>query len=80
MENNLKQEKENPDEIALNTAKALLEEDENMQAVHSTKSVVQLLKSAKDKINAVRSAVKPEIKIDLVPKVINEVSPSSPPL
>ncbi len=67
-------DEQRPDDVAINTAKALLDEDEGMQAVHSTKSVVQLLKTAKEKIATVRNSVKPEIKIDLEPKVINEVS------
>lgn len=74
-ESSLKQnDEQRPDDVAINTAKALLDEDEGMQAVHSTKSVVQLLKTAKEKIATVRNSVKPEIKIDLEPKVINEVS------
>lgn len=73
-ENSLRQQEEEkrPDDVAINTAKALLDEDENMQAVHSTKSVVQLLKTAKEKINTVRNAVKPEVK-DTEPKVLYEV-------
>eukprot|EP00599_Poterioochromonas_sp_BG-1_P000125 CAMPEP_0173147660 /NCGR_PEP_ID=MMETSP1105-20130129/9264_1 /TAXON_ID=2985 /ORGANISM="Ochromonas sp., Strain BG-1" /LENGTH=307 /DNA_ID=CAMNT_0014062181 /DNA_START=256 /DNA_END=1179 /DNA_ORIENTATION=- len=72
-ESSLKQnDEQRPDDVAINTAKALLDEDEGMQAVHSTKSVVQLLKTAKEKIATVRNSVKPEIKIDLEPKVINE--------
>jgi hypothetical protein len=67
-------EEKRPDDEALNAAKALLEEDENMNAVHSTKSVVQLLKSAKEKINVVRDSVKPQPKVDTEPKVLNEVS------
>jgi hypothetical protein len=67
-------EEKRPDDEALNAAKALLEEDETMNAVHSTKSVVQLLKSAKEKINVVRDHVKPQSKVDCEPKVHNEVS------
>lgn len=45
------------DSQALQTAKALLEDDENMQNVHSTKSVVAMLKAAKDKISVVQTSV-----------------------
>jgi hypothetical protein len=68
------EDSQHPDGVVMTTAKALLDEDESMQAVHSTKSVVQLLKSAKDKINQVKLAVKPQSRGDLDPKVLNEVS------
>ncbi len=59
---------------AYNAAKALLEEDEEMNAVHSTKSVATLLKNAKDKINVVKESVKPTPLANAEPKVFNEVS------
>jgi hypothetical protein len=59
-------------QLAMNTAKALLEEEDDMQAVHSTKSVVALLKSAKEKIHQVQNAVKKTEVAEA--KVTNEVS------
>lgn len=63
---------------ALQTAKALLgEEDSNLQNVHSTKSVVTLLKAAKEKIGQVRDQVKAlQPGTPAEPKVVNEASDS----
>ena len=59
---------------AYNAAKALLEEEEEMHAVHSTKSVATLLKNAKEKINNVKESVRPTPLANAEPKVTNEVS------
>lgn len=61
------------DQEALMNAKALLGEEEDIQAVHSTKSVVQLLKNAKEKINTVAVSVRPT-GVPAEAKVSNEVS------
>ena len=60
--------------MALNAARALLQEEDEMQAVHSAKSVAALLKSAKDKINQVKAAVQPPPAHSGEPKIANEVS------
>lgn len=57
-------------------AKALLEEDEEIQQIHSAKSVVALLKTAKEKIKDVSNAVRPppnpkgEIQVFNEPKIV----------
>lgn len=59
---------------ALQTAKALLGEEDSLQNVHSTKSVVTLLRAAKDKIGQVRDQVKAlQPGTPAEPKVNNEV-------
>lgn len=59
---------------ALQTAKALLGEEDSLQNVHSTKSVVTLLRAAKDKIGQVREQVKAlQPGTPAEPKVNNEV-------
>lgn len=58
---------------AMNAARALLQEEEDMQAVHSAKSVAALLKTAKDKIAQVNAAVHPGPAPSLQPKINNEV-------
>jgi hypothetical protein len=55
----------------LNAARALLQEEEDMQAVHSAKSVAALLKTAKDKIAQIKTSVHPGIAAE--PKITNEV-------
>ena len=40
---------EDRDESALAAARSLLEDDEDLQAVHSAKSVAMMVKNAKDK-------------------------------
>jgi hypothetical protein len=60
------------DNAAMNAAKALLDEGE-IQAVHSAKSVVQLLQNAKEKIRSVQQASRP-LGTPAEPKVQNEVS------
>lgn len=62
----------NVDSEALQNAKVLLGEEEDIQAVHSTKSVVQLLKNAKDKIQSVQQQVRPPPSYPAEPKVANE--------
>lgn len=64
------------DSAALAAARTLLEEEEDMQAVHSTKSVAALLKSAKDKIAQVKAAVQPPAQPPSEPRIANEVRPS----
>lgn len=59
---------------AMNAARALLQEEEDMQAVHSAKSVAALLKTAKDKIAQVKAAVNPAPPPPSEPKILNEVS------
>lgn len=60
---------------ALQNAKALLGEEDSLQNVHSTKSVVSLLRAAKDKISQVRDQVKgQQLGTPAEPKVSNEVS------
>ena len=59
---------------AMNAARALLQEEEEMQAVHSAKSVAALLKSAKDKIAEVKAAVHPPPTPSAEPRILNEVS------
>lgn len=64
---------------ALQTAKALLGEEDSLQNVHSTKSVVTLLRAAKDKIGQVRDQVKAlQPGTPAEPKVNNEVRRSQP--
>lgn len=58
---------------AMNAARALLQEEEDMQAVHSAKSVAALLKTAKDKIAQVKAAVHPAPAPPSEPKILNEV-------
>lgn len=58
---------------ALLAARKLLQDDEEMQGVHSTKSVTALLKTAKEKIAAVTNAVRAPPS-PAGPKVSNEVS------
>lgn len=58
---------------AYNAAKALLDEEEEMHGVHSTKSVATLLKNAKEKINSVKESVRPTPLSNAEPKVYNEV-------
>lgn len=57
---------------------ALLQEDEDLQAIHSTKSVTaMLLKAAKEKIQEIQSnnSVHPKVNnANAEPKVIGEVS------
>jgi hypothetical protein len=62
------------DQEAIQKAKVLLEDvmDEREREVHSTKSVVQLLKNAKEKISNVAMSVKTSTGAE--PKVMNEVS------
>eukprot|EP01038_Epipyxis_sp_PR26KG_P012691 gene12691-17016_t len=52
-------------------AKALLQEDEEMQAVHSTKSMAALVKTAKEKINSISASVRQD-SVPELPKVFNE--------
>lgn len=66
------EEKDSSDRVAINTAKALLGEDEGMNSVHSTKSVVALLKAAKEKINNISETVKLPSITSAEPKVFNE--------
>lgn len=58
--------------MAMMAARALLQEEEDMQAIHSTKSVAAMLKLAKDKIEAVRVSVKPGTPPPSEPRVLNE--------
>ena len=58
---------------ALAAARALLQEEDDMQAVHSAKSVAALLKTAKDKIAQVKAAVQPPPPSNGEPRVTNEV-------
>lgn len=60
---------------AMLAARALLQEDEEMQAVHSAKSVAKLLATAKDKIDEVRVSVEsndPNASHSVSPQVFNE--------
>eukprot|EP00428_Durinskia_dybowskii_P078293 CAMPEP_0170358512 /NCGR_PEP_ID=MMETSP0117_2-20130122/2267_1 /TAXON_ID=400756 /ORGANISM="Durinskia baltica, Strain CSIRO CS-38" /LENGTH=387 /DNA_ID=CAMNT_0010612725 /DNA_START=110 /DNA_END=1273 /DNA_ORIENTATION=+ len=57
---------------ALAAARALLQEEDDMQAVHSAKSVAALLKTAKDKIAQVKAAVQPPPPSNGEPRVTNE--------
>lgn len=54
--NDAKGDEKDDKHAAMGAAKALLGDDEDMSAVHSTKSVVALLKQAKDKIGSVHDA------------------------
>lgn len=60
------------DSQAIQTAKALLEEDDNMQNVHSTKSVVAMLKTAKEKISTMQYGIKSATLPPIEPVVSNE--------
>eukprot|EP01039_Chlorochromonas_danica_P006294 gene6294-6940_t len=60
------------DSQAIQTAKALLEEDDNMQNVHSTKSVVAMLKTAKEKISTMQFGIKSATMPPIEPVVSNE--------
>ena len=64
--------KQSSESVAMLAARALLHEEEEMQAVHSTKSVAAMLKLAKDKIEAVRVSVKPGTPPPLEPRILNE--------
>jgi len=57
---------------ALAAARQLLQDDDDMQAVHSAKSVSALLKTAKEKIQAVNNSVRPPAS-PAGPSVSNEV-------
>lgn len=58
---------------AMAEARALLQEEEDMQAVHSAKSTAALLQQAKDKIETVRQGVQPPKEVDSSsPKIKNE--------
>ena len=59
--------------VAMNAAKALLQEEEEMKAVHSTKSAAALLKAAKVKIAEVNASVHPAPTPSSEPKIVNEV-------
>jgi hypothetical protein len=65
---------QNAESAALVAARALLQEEDDMQAVHSTKSVAALLKAAKDKIAQVKAAVQPPSGPAGEPRIANEVS------
>jgi len=56
LQSDAKGEAKDETQVAMGAAKALLGDDEDMSAVHSTKSVVALLKQAKDKIGSVHDA------------------------
>jgi len=68
---NEEQRDQSEESAALTAARALLDSEEDMQAVHSTKSVAALLKSAKDKIAQVKASVHPGVAAE--PKILNEV-------
>mmetsp|Transcript_16732 Transcript_16732/g.28367 ORF Transcript_16732/g.28367 Transcript_16732/m.28367 type:complete len:387 (+) Transcript_16732:42-1202(+) len=57
---------------AMVAARALLQEEEDLQAVHSAKSAAALLKTAKDKISQVTAAVHPPEGPPAEPRVLNE--------
>lgn len=59
---------------AMLAARQLLQEDEDMQAIHSTKSMAKLLVAAKEKISEVTTSVKTNMvgQQELEPQVYNE--------
>lgn len=69
---NEERDSQSEESAALTAARALLDSEEEMQAVHSTKSVAALLKSAKDKIAQVKASVHPSVAAE--PKILNEVT------
>jgi len=73
-ENALKNEgvKQSAESEAMQVARALLQDEEDMQAVHSTRSVASLLRQAKDKIEAVRASVNPDPSFPTEHRVLNE--------
>jgi hypothetical protein len=58
----------------MSAARALLQEEDDMAAVHSAKSVAALLKVAKDKIAEVSTAVHPPATPSGEPRITNVVS------
>lgn len=58
---------------AMSAARALLQDEDDLTAIHSAKSAAALLKTAKDKIAQIKSSVNPGPAPNSQPRIVNEV-------